>query len=193
MERPVAACIGFPRSFPCRVSPALPRQSIGRTRGLLDGGNADFIINFPSSIGFQFLQDCRLRDQLLAHSKPGLPVTILALWWGWWWWWLSLLFSTSFRLGWEIKLGLSKYSFCQHTALKAISVYSLIFLVTSSESSDFRYGRPSWFHMYRRGVGVYSGGGREARKKPSPAPLVDLTLIQETESQALDLDDLTEK
>ena len=74
---------------------------------------ADFITNFPSSTGFQFLQECRLRDQLLAHSKPGLPVTILALWWGWWWWWwwLSSLFSTSFRLGREIKLGLSKYLF----------------------------------------------------------------------------------
>ena len=181
------------------IPPSLPLQSLSCTtptvcrtdEGTFGRVYADFITNFPSSIGFQFLQERRLREQLLAHSKPGLPVTILALWCEWWWWRLSSFFSTSFRLGWAIKLGLSKYSFCQHTALKTISVHFLI--LTLSGSSDFRYGRPSWFHMYRRGVGVYSGGGREARKKPSPAPLVDLTLIQETQSQALDLNDLTEK
>ena len=152
-------------------NPTVCRTDVGTFRRVY----ADFITNFPSSISFQFLQECRLRDQLLAHSKLGLPVTILALWW-WGWWRLSSLFSTSFRLGREIKLGRSKYSFCQHTALKTISVHFL----TLSGSSDFRYWRPSWFHMYRKGVGVYGGGGREAGKKPSPAPWVDLTLIQET-------------
>ena len=42
----------------------------------------------------------------------------------------------------------------------------------------------------RRGLQRWAKGGE---KKPSPAPLVDLTLIQETQSQALDLNDLTEK
>ena len=42
----------------------------------------------------------------------------------------------------------------------------------------------------RRGLQRWAKGGE---KKPSPALLVDLTLIQETQSQALDLNDLTEK
>ena len=42
----------------------------------------------------------------------------------------------------------------------------------------------------RRGLQWWAKGGE---KKPSPALLVDLTLNQETQSQALDLNDLTEK
>ena len=42
----------------------------------------------------------------------------------------------------------------------------------------------------RRCLQRWAKGGE---KKPSPAPLVDLTLFQETQSQALDLNDLTEK
>ena len=156
------------------IPPSLPLQSLSCTtptvcrtdEGTFGRVYADVITNFPSSIGFQFLQERRLREQLLAHSKPGLPVTILALWCEWWWWRLSSFFSTSFRLAWAIKLGFSKYSFCQHTALKTISVHFL----TLSGSSDFRYWRPSWFHMYRKGVGVYSGGRREGRKN-LPLPL----------------------
>ena len=68
------------------IPPSLPLQSLscptptvcGTDEGAFGRVYADFITNFPLSLRFQFLQECRLRDQLLAHSKPGLPVTILA-------------------------------------------------------------------------------------------------------------------
>lgn len=157
------------------IPPSLPLKSLSRPTptvcrtdvGTFERVYADVITNFPSSIAFQFLQECRLRDQLSAHSKPGLPVTILALWW--WRWWLSSLFSTSSRLGQEIKLGLSKYFFLSTYGLSR-SFHFIVpyFFRNIFTGTRLRYRWPSWFHMYRGGVGVYSGGRREAKKKPSP-------------------------
>lgn len=130
------------------IPPSLPLKSLSRPAptvcrtdvGTFERVYADVITNFPSSIAFQFLQECRLRDQLSAHSKPGLPVTILTLWW--WRWWLSSLFSTSSRLGQEIKLGLSKYFF--------LSTYGL--------SRSFHFIVPYFFVTSSRGRGWGTGG-----------------------------------
>ena len=152
------------QSLSCPI-PKVCRMDVGTFRRVY----ADFITNFPSSIGFQFLQECRLRDQLLAHSKPGLPVTILALWWGWWW--LSSLFPTSFRLGREIKLGLSKYSFCQQTALKAISVHSPLFFFSNIVRIERFPVRAAILISHvpkrRRGLQWWGKGGE---KKTVPCP-----------------------
>ena len=100
--------------------PTVCRTNVGTFRRVY----ADFITNSPSSIRFQFLQECRLRDQLLAHIKLGLPVTIGPL--------MRMRMMTiiivilnQLLFRWGNKIGsLEKYPFCQHTALKAISVHS---------------------------------------------------------------------